>query len=1045
MTSYADLLGAPPSVAARTASVNLLRKMDPAVEDVQNKPRFSSSQAMQIASQNFGNEFVSAKELPSERDQNFVVSDEADRYVLKIANPGANRASLQMQVDALRHLQSDGIENTPTVYRSVHGDWIPEFRDENQSYTIRLVNYVEGREFADIADPPDSLLDKVGRLLGRVTKSLQAFEHAATDHMCLWDLNRASETIETRRHLISDPERRELVDFFFDRYQQRVVPHIDRLRKSIIHNDANDHNLVVHDLISADKCGVSLIDFGDMLRSSTVNDLAICLAYVMLGRQDPLAAAAEVVRGFQAELTLQDLELTLLFDLACARLCTSLAISTERQSLGEENEYLLVTQAPAWQLLDRLRNTSAEMAEATFRQAAGFEPVVGGSKINDWLAQSKGEFHSVTDVDLRRANVHVLDLSVAAPASMVSPDTETLRDVSDQLFAEIRENGGEIGIGRYNEPRACYQSEQFLSGGGHQSRTIHLGIDLFLPAGSRVYAPLDGVVHGLADNDLPLDYGPTVILKHQAGEDGPSFYTLYGHLSRASLPPFSLGQVVVAGQPIGALGDIDVNGGWVPHLHFQCITAMLGYQNDFPGVAPPDQRDLWLKLCPDPNLVLGIDSELMQDTSVQPDEILAQRKRLLGPSLSLSYREPLQIVRGSGQFLFDHEGRSYLDLVNNVCHVGHCHPKVVAAAAAQTPLLNTNTRYLHPNIVRYAEKLVGLFPDPLQVCFFVNSGSEANDLALRMARTATSGTDMIVLDAAYHGNLSSLIEVSPYKFDGAGGKGRQPRVHVAPMPDGFRGNHRYDDAGRGSKDAGYVTPIIETLQNDGLQPAGFIGESLLGCGGQIELPEGYLTTVYETVRRAGGLCIADEVQVGFGRVGSHFWGFETQNVVPDIVTLGKPIGNGHPLGAVVTTREIAEAFANGMEYFNTFGGNPVSSAIGLSVLDVIEQEQLQERALRLGTYFKRRLSELAKDHSVIGDVRGRGLFLGVEMVEPDNPESPHPVLANYVVERMKAHQILLSTDGPDNNVLKIKPPLVLTQEDIDRVIEQMSRVLAAVQ
>ncbi len=293
------------------------------------------------------------------------------------------------------------------------------------------------------------------------------------------------------------------------------------------------------------------------------------------------------------------------------------------------------------------------------------------------------------------------------------------------------------------------------------------------------------------------------------------------------------------------------------------------------------------------------------------EEILALRRRYLGGSLSLSYREPLEIVRGEGQFLYDADGLDYLDCVNNVCHVGHCHPRVVEAATRQISVLNTNTRYLHENIVRYAERLAGTMPGDLEVCFFVCSGSEANELALRMARTATGAHDVVVLDAAYHGHTGGMVDLSPYKFDHAGGAGKPDHVHVAPIPDTYRGAYRADDPEAGARYAEAVAGEIRRAVLDGRSVAALFAESIPGCAGQVVLPDGYLEAAYGHARDAGAVCVADEVQVGFGRVGSHWWAFETQDVVPDIVTLGKPIGNGHPMARVVTTAPIGWPFPIG--------------------------------------------------------------------------------------------------------------------------------------
>ena len=416
---------------------------------------------------------------------------------------------------------------------------------------------------------------------------------------------------------------------------------------------------------------------------------------------------------------------------------------------------------------------------------------------------------------------------------------------------------------------------------------------------------------------------------------------------------------------------------------------------------------------------------------LEPAHLLDRRRRVLGPSLSVSYRRPLTIVRGTGTWLVDHTGRHFLDCVNNVCHVGHAHPHVVEAIARQAAVLNTNTRYLHPTILDYGERLAALFPDPLSVVYLVNSGSEANELALRIARTVTGRRDVIAVDWGYHGNTGGLVDISAYKFKRKGGQGQPSGTHIAPLPDPYRGEH-------GTDGPAYAAPIAD------MPPAAaFIAESISGCGGQVVFPDGYLAEAHRLARANGALCIADEVQVGFGRVGSHMWAFETQGVVPDIVTLGKPIGNGHPLGAVVTTPEIAAAFANGMEWFNTFGGNPVSCAAGMAVLDVIEHEGLQANAQRTGEHLMARLGALADQHECIGDVRGRGLYIGVDLVVDRTTKEPATALAGDVSNAMRGLGVLVSTDGPADNVLKIKPPIVFDVTHADLLVEALSRTLGA--
>ena len=414
-------------------------------------------------------------------------------------------------------------------------------------------------------------------------------------------------------------------------------------------------------------------------------------------------------------------------------------------------------------------------------------------------------------------------------------------------------------------------------------------------------------------------------------------------------------------------------------------------------------------------------------------EILDLRSKHLGSSLSVSYDDPLHIVRGEGQYLFDAKGNRYLDCVNNIQHVGHCHPKIVEAAEQQYKKLNTNTRYLDETIVNYAKNITSTLPDGLDVCFFTNSGSEANDLALRLVRQFTGDKETIVLDGAYHGHLSSLIEISPYKHNGPGGNGSPNFVYTLPMPDSFRGKYRGVNCGE--KYVQEMQTTINEIESKGKKVSTFIAEALMGCGGQLILPKGFLKEAFDLVRSANGVCIADEIQIGFGRVGSHFWGFETEGVVPDIVTMGKSMGNGHPLSAVVTTREIADSFNNGMEYFNSFGGNTVSCAVGQAVLDVIKEEGLQENALEVGIYLLNQLKNLQNHHDLIGEVRGKGLFIGIELVKDDLV--PADAEAQTIVNQMKNIGFLLSTDGPNHNIIKIKPPLVFNKKNADELVEKI--------
>uniref|UniRef100_A0A8C5I8F0 Ethanolamine-phosphate phospho-lyase n=1 Tax=Gouania willdenowi TaxID=441366 RepID=A0A8C5I8F0_GOUWI len=427
------------------------------------------------------------------------------------------------------------------------------------------------------------------------------------------------------------------------------------------------------------------------------------------------------------------------------------------------------------------------------------------------------------------------------------------------------------------------------------------------------------------------------------------------------------------------------------------------------------------------------------------NQTLNLRRKHIGPSCKIFFsHDPIKIVRAKGQYMYDEKGQRYLDCINNVAHVGHCHPDVVKAGAEQMEQLNTNSRFLHDNLVLFAQKLQATLPERLSVCYFVNSGSEANDLALRLAWQYTNNRDVITLENAYHGHVSSLIDISPYKLQHQSDVEHNPSVHVAPSPDVYRGKYRADHADPATAYADEVKDIIDKAHSKRRKIAAFIAESLQSCGGQVIPPAGYFQQVAKHVRKAGGVFIADEVQVGFGRVGSHFWAFQLQgdDFVPDIVTMGKPIGNGHPMSCVVTTKEVAEAFmSSGMEYFNTFGGNPVSCAIGLAVLDVIEKEDLRGNAVRVGRHLTHLLEKQKEKHLLIGDIRGVGLFVGVELVRDRTKLTPATAEAQEVIYRLKEEHILLSADGPHRNVLKFKPPMCFSVEDADLVVEKIDLIL----
>lgn len=623
---------------------------------------------------------------------------------------------------------------------------------------------------------------------------------------------------------------------------------IDILRKSVIHNDVNDSNLLID---KENYTVIGYIDYGDSTYTYSICDLAICLTYCMFDKKDPLQVAYYIIMGFNHILEIQENECELIYLFIIARCATSLLISSFSSRNNTKNEYITSGQKQAWELLQYLtKKVNSKYVYYLFRQACKYKEIFPkNSEICNYLNQNKSSFHSIFKIDFNNPkNFLLLDLSNSSEIFYDLPKNSSYDILSEKIFSLLKKNNARIGIGKYLENRDIYQTDNYND--FSDRRTIHLGQDLYIEAGTEVFSPLDGEIHSFSYRDIDLDYGPVIILKHRI-ENQLEFFTLYGHLSLESLKELYKGKKILKGEKIGTIGESKINGNWPPHVHFQIIFDMLDKEGDYIGVAAPSKIDLWSSICPNPNLILNINESVFSESFYSKIEILEKRRNIMGKSLSISYKEPLVITRGLKQYLYTDQGIKYLDCVNNVAHVGHSHPRIIKAQTKQIKLLNTNTRYLNSEILLFIEELLNTLPEKLNVCFLTCSGSEANDLALRLARNYTNRKDIVALDHAYHGNLTSLIEISPYKFKGKGGFNCPDYIHIADIPDSFRGKYRYDDENRGVK---YGNEIKEIF--DKFECAVFIAESVLGCGGQIVLPPNYLKTIYKHAKEHGIITIA---------------------------------------------------------------------------------------------------------------------------------------------------------------------------------------------
>jgi len=972
--------------------------------------------------------------LPGEIDANFKIKvDGKNQYILKISPENTDEVELDFQQKILVFLSDKNPTlNAPKIVLDKNNKAISVISlDEKTTLKVRLLTWIDGRVWSSVNPKLNDLRFSLGKKAAEITKALQGFYHPKAERIFDWDI---AQGLWTKKHVhLFKNEEKELVYYFVNKFEN-IQTKYQKLRKSVVHNDANDNNILVSEDFIQPKV-TAIIDFGDAIKTQTINDLAVACAYAIMDTNDPLNAALPIIKGYHNTFALEEKELEFLYLLIAMRLVISVTKSAINKIESPENEYLVISEKPAWTLLKKWQTVSEDFAHFSFRNACEFNAHPNQTNFENW---AKEHTFSLSELfpTINKNKIHHLDLSVSSRFVGHQKEFNNLDLFQFKIDQLQKEVPTKILAGGYLEPRNLYTSTEYDTVGnyGKQSRTIHLGVDFWLPENTPVHALFDGEVVIATNNNGDKEYGGLVILKHQQKEF--FFYTLYGHNTAKSALKYTVGDVIKKGEQIAVLANYPENGNWAPHLHFEITLSLLDYKTDFPGVAYFNQVDVWKSLCPDPNLLFKVDGfkENLIDIS---DKILRQRKNHLGKSLSLQYKNPLHIVKGSNQYLIDVFGQKYLDTVNNVAHVGHENFNVVKAGQNQIALLNTNTRYLHENITNLAKELLETLPKELSVLHFVNSGSEANELAIRMVKACTDSDEIIASEHGYHGNTNACVNISSYKFDGKGGKGKPKNTHIFPIPDTFRGKFRGDNSGE--KYVNEVQLLIDEIHQQNKKIGGFIIEPIISCGGQVELPNGFLSEVYKKIKKAGGICISDEVQTGVGRIGKTFWGFQLYNVIPDIVTIGKPLGNGHPIAAVACTKEVAEKFANGMEYFNTFGGNPVSCAIATEVLQEIKRENLQENALKVGEFLKSELHTLSEDFSIIGDVRGQGLFLGIELVDANlNPLAEKTA---YIINRMNYFGILMSSDGPNHNVIKIKPPITFTIENAKEVLFYLRKIL----
>jgi 4-aminobutyrate aminotransferase-like enzyme/Ser/Thr protein kinase RdoA (MazF antagonist) len=975
------------------------------------------------------------RRLGGEHDLNFRGPTADGDIIVKAMRPQADASLVERQCAAIAFARTaDPGLPLPQILPFPDGRlWQMVDDERGQPRLVWVQRALPGIAMGELGPQSPVLLSQLGEMTARLDRALAGFALGPAQEAAKWDLMKAG-WIASHPDVLGDRPRRALVEAILADYE-RVFPRLAALPAQPLHNDLNDYNILIEPGLTEPAKISGLIDFGDMTVAPRVCGLAIAGAYATLDHEKPEEALAALVAGYHGVVPLAAGEIDLIWPLLRMRLAVSVVNSAIESAGKPDDPYVTISQAPAWRLLENAAIDGSLMG-ARLRAACGLPVTEGSERVMAWLDARRGSFAPVMGTGLGEAEVASLSVEDAIlPENPFGLRPDEARCLTGHADDRIR-------LGRYAEPRLIYTDHAFRKGPWKASnrRTIHMAVDIFAPAGQAVHAPLAGRVAMVEYRASPLDYGGVAILEHRTDE-GDIFYALYGHLDPAICESLRVGDEIAAGAAFAALGAPEGNGGWEPHLHFQLALTLDGMGHDWPGVADPDDWTLWQAICPNPAALLNLPDDRVACTVIDTDALLAERKARFGSNLKLSYRHPVTLLRGWRHHLFDQWGKPYLDAYNNVPHVGHAHPRIRAVACDQLARVNSNTRYLHPAQTALAERLTVRLPKELEICFFVNSGSEANELALRLARAASGGYDIVTPDHGYHGNTTGAIDISAYKFNKPGMHGRRPWVHLVDVADDYRGRFRRDDPDRAARYAAQVDEALAEIGRNGGRLAGFIAETFPSVGGQIIPPEGYLAEIYRRIRAAGGICIADEVQTGLGRLGDYYFGFEQQKVRPDIVVLGKPLGNGHPVGAVITTREIAARFAEGPEYFSTFGGSNLSCRIASEVLDIVEDEGLQENARLMGNRLLSGMRELGGRHEIVGDVRGIGLFTGLDLVTDRERRAPGTDLAYYVMNRLRDMRILVGRDGPADNILKIRPPLTIGADDIDMLLDRLDLCL----
>ncbi|WP_422745418.1 aminotransferase [Mycobacterium sp. WMMD1722] len=960
-------------------------------------PQVAESTAESVAAAAYGLR-ASARSLGSQQDQNFLLTaDDEIAGVLKFANPVFSATEIAAQ-DAAAELvaQAEPELRIAVPLPNADGEACTRvegaFGSDGAGAYVRLLRYLPGGTMIDVERLSPAAVAGLGGVAGRVSRALRHFDHDGLDRALQWDLRYGHQVVTALADHVDDPARRARLRDAAAAAWTHIQRVADDLPQQAVHLDVTDANVVISRGPDGSVHPDGVIDFGDLTRTWAVSELAIAAASVLGHPGTEPESILPAVAAFNAVRPLSDAEIEALWPLLVLRTAVLIVSGAQQAALEPDNSYLTEQSAGEWRMFEQAISVPAEVMAAAVRAELGIPLPAASVSFTAPLIEASG-------------SVAVLDLSVTSEVYDGAFDAagRLPGDLEDRLARRAVADGADVVLTRVGDPRLHLASRP-----SHRTAAVvPTGVELWPARPVVLAAPWDGEV---------VDVGSETV-------------TLRGHEHEVTLTgirPLAEPGDVPAGTPMA-----EAQGGQWAHVAVREVGA-----TPAPRLVRPELAAGWLATVCDPAPLFGLPSS---ETAATPSALMARRDRSFARVQEHYYRRPPQIERGRRHFLMSTAGRCYLDMVNNVTVLGHAHPRVADAANRQLRRLNTNSRFNYAAVVEYSERLAATLPEPLDTVFLVNSGSEASDLAIRLALAASGRRDVIAMREAYHGWTYGTDAVSTSTADNPNALATRPDwVHTVESPNSFRGKYR------GSEVASYAVEAVAQIQQlvaDGRPPAGFICESVYGNAGGMALPDGYLEQVYAAVRAAGGYAIADEVQVGYGRLGHWFWGFQQQGVVPDIVSMAKSTGNGYPLGAVVTTGAVADAFRSQGYFFSSTGGSPLSCAIGLTVLDVLESEDLQGNAVRVGSHLKARLEELGERHPIVGTVHGVGLYLGVELVRDRDTLEPATAETAAICERMLDYGVIIQPTGDHSNILKTKPPLCIDVESADFYADTLDRVL----